>query len=180
MPETQRRPSLVSYTSGNRFFWVGVSIGVLIVITTAILSSYAANLQDKVDDLDGQLRQTEEQRDKDTERTLVNVKQQLRVVGTLLESKRYWSQALDRMQDMLRLSVQLDRMEATAADGTIAFHAIADSYATVARQLRAFIDGEGVTDVEVGSVQTTSGGGVEFDAKLIIDTNNVLIREQTQ
>ncbi|HXK36614.1 MAG TPA: hypothetical protein VJ553_03475 [Candidatus Paceibacterota bacterium] len=180
LPETQRRPSLASYTSGNRFFWVGVSIAVVIVVLTAILSSYAANLQDRVDELDGQLRQTEEDRDKDVERTMLNVKQQLRVVNTLLEGKRYWSQALDRMEDMLRLSVQLDRMEATAADETIALHAFADSYATVARQLRAFIDGDGVTDVEIGAVRTLPGGGVEFDAKLIIDANDVLIRETTQ
>ena len=150
-------------------------MGVVIVVVTAILSSYAANLEDRVAALDGQLRQNEQERDRDTERAMVNAQQQVKVVGTLLEGKRYWTQALQLMQEMLRSSVRLDRMEATAADDTITFHAVADSYATVARQLRAFIDGDGVTDISVSSVRTTPGG-VEFDGVVTIDTKNVLLR----
>lgn len=175
MPETPRRPTLSSYTSGNRYFWTGVAMGIVIVVVTAILSSYAANLEDRIATLDGQLRQTEQGRNRDTERAMVSAQQQVQVVGTLLEGKRYWTQALDLMERMLRSSVRLDRMEATAADDSITFHAFADSYATVARQLRAFIDGEGVTDISINSVRT-SPGGVEFDGVVTIDSSNVLLR----
>ena len=179
LPETQRRPTLASYTSGNRYFWTGVTMGIVIVVVTAILSSYAANLEDSIASLDGQLRQTEEQRDRALERDMVNAQQQIKVVGTLLEGKRYWTRALDLMERMLRSSVRLDRMEATAADDTITFHAVADSYATVARQLRAFIDGAGVTDISVNSVRTTPGG-VEFDGVVTIDTQSVLLQTQEE
>jgi Tfp pilus assembly protein PilN len=175
LPETQRRPTLASYTSGNRFFWTGIGMGAVIILVSAILSSYGANLQDRADALDGQLRQNEQQRDRDLERSLLDVKDQLQVVGGLLEAKRYWSQALDRMESMLRSSVRLDRMEANAADSTITFHATADSYTTVARQLKAFIDGDGVADISVNSVKTTANG-VEFDGVLTLDANSVLIK----
>jgi hypothetical protein len=177
LPETQRRPTLASYTSGNRYFWAGVTLAAVIVVASAVLSSYGANLRDRVAGLDGSLRQTEQERDRDVERAMLNAKEQMQVVGVLLESKRYWSRALDRMEEMLRFGVRLDRMEANAADGTIKFHAFADSYATVARQLRAFIDGSGVTDIEISSVRTTPDGGVEFDGTLTLDAKTVLLRE---
>ncbi len=176
MPETQRRPTLASYTSGNSYFWFGVTIGAVVLVASAVFSSYAANLQTRIDELDGQLQANEESRNKDQEKVLLDVQKQSRSMRTLLASKIYWSQALDRMEQMARTSVTLTSLNASVAKGLIAFRATADGYASVARQLRAFTEGTGISDITVQSITTNPDGTVEFTGELIIDAKTMLYK----
>jgi hypothetical protein len=174
LPETQRRPTLASYASGNGYFWFGIAVGVIVIVASAIFSSYAANLQARIDELDGQLQANENSRDKAQEKVLLDAQKQSRSMRALLSSKLYWSQALDRMEQMARSSVALTSLNASAAKGTIAFRARADSYASVARQIKAFTEGTGVKDVTVQNIKTTPEGSVEFDGTLTIDVASML------
>lgn len=174
LPETQRRPTLGSYTSGNGIFWLGIGIGVAVLVVSAIFSSYATNLESRIDELDGQLQATEDARNKEQEKALLDAQKQSRTMRTLLAGKIYWTQALRNMEQMMQSSVSLVSMEASATKGVIAFRATADSYASVAKQLKAFVQGTGVTDISVKSVQTNTDGTVDFDGELIIDTKAML------
>lgn len=174
MPETQRRPTLASYTSGNGYFWFGIAVGAVVIVVGAILSSYTANLQARIDELDGQLQANEDSRNKEQEKVLLDAQKQSRSMRALLASKIYWSQALDRMEQMARTSVALTNLNASVAKGTIAFRARADSYASVARQVKAFTEGTGVKDVTVQNIKTTPQGSIEFDGELSIDVPAML------
>jgi Tfp pilus assembly protein PilN len=170
---------LASYTSGNSYFWFGVGLGIAIIIISAVLSSYQANLEDRLADLDGQLAQTEQQRNKEHEKVLMDTKKQATVLKSLLASKLYWSQALDRIDRMMQGSVRLTSIDAVSQDGTIKFQGVAGSFAAVARQVKAFTEGAGVTDAIIGNVTGNSDGTVKFDGEMTIDTRSVLNKNPT-
>ena len=174
MPETQRRPTLRSYTSGNTSFYFAVGLGITIVVISAILGSYRANLQGQIDALDGQLQTTEDSRNKDQEQTLLAVSQQSALMSQLLSGKIYWSQAFGYLQQVTQGAVTFTTLSASVAKNTITFHGTADSYATVAHQIAAFTGGTGVTDVAVTSVKAVSQGGVDFDGQLTINPKVML------
>lgn len=174
LPESQRRPTLRSYTSGNTYFYGAVTVGIIVLIVSAILGGYKANLTDKINTLDGQMTVADNARNKDHEQQLIAASQQSRVMKQLLASKVYWSQALQRMQQMMQSSVTLTRLDATADKGTIDFQATAGSYAAVAQQLAAFAAATGVNDITVNTIKTTTKGTVEFNGTLLIDTKTML------
>lgn len=174
LPETQRRPTLASYTSGNGYFYMALVIGAFVIIAGAIFSSYKANLNDQVNTLDGQLQATEDSRNKSQEEMLVAAAKQSSLMRQLLASKLYWSQALGYMEQMTQSSVTLHRLDASATKGTITINGTASSYAAVAQQLAAFVAGTGVRDITLKSVKTVPQGGVEFDGELQIDTKVML------
>jgi hypothetical protein len=176
LPETQRRPTLASYTSGNGYFYFGVVVALFVVIASAVLSSYKANLNDQVAKLDGQLQATETARNKTQEAVLIAAAKQSSLMRQLLASKIYWSQALTAMERMAQSSVNLDSLDASFSKGTITIHGTADSYATVARQFAAFVAGTGIQDIELRSVKSTPQGSVEFDGNLFIDTKVMLTK----
>jgi len=176
LPETQRRPTLASYTSGNRYFWTGVAIGVAVLVAYGVLSQYAANLTGQIATLDGQLDQTEASRDKTAEQALLDAQQQSRTMKSLFGAKVYWTQALSQMEKMMQSSVTLTQLNANAAKGTIDFSATADSYAAVAHQIASFAAGENVKDVTVGNVKTVPQGGVQFQGTLTIDPKLLILQ----
>lgn len=178
LPETQRRPTFSSYTSGNSYFYTAVALGVAVVVVSAILGSYKANLRDRISVLDGKLEASEKARNKNQEQELIAASKQSGVIQQLLNNKLYWTQVLDKMGQMAQTSVALTSMQATADQGTIAFRAVADSYASVARQIAAFVAATGVEDISVTSIKSSSRGGVEFGGSLIIDTKTMLNKKQ--
>ncbi len=176
MPESQRRPTLRSYTSGNAYFYTAIAIGVIMLVVSAILGGYKASLVEKIGALDGQMLTEEKARNKDQEKQLVAASQQSRIMKQLLASKVYWSQALQRMQQMMQASVSLTNLDASLKEKKITFKATADTYAAVARQIAAFVAATGVNDVAVGTVKINQRGTIEFDGTLQIDTKALLFR----
>lgn len=177
LPETQRRPTLASYTSGNSYFYAAVTLGIVFLVTSAILGSYKANLKARINDLDGAMSVSEKGRNKAQEQELIDASKQSRVMKDLLANKIYWSQALERMQQIMQASVTLTQMDATVAKGMISFHAKTDSYASVARQIAAFVAATGVKDISVKTIKSTAQGGVEFDGEILIDTTAMLTKQ---
>ena len=174
LPETERRPTLSSYTSGNTYFWTGIVIGIAVLVGFAILNGYSSNLNDQIGKLDGQLDQSEAQRNKTQEQALVDAQSQSRTMKTVLGSKTYWTQALAQMERMMQTSVTLTVLDASATKGTIKFSATADSYAAVARQLASFSAATGINDVTLGTVKS-SPAGVEFQGELTIDPKLLIL-----
>ncbi|MCC6934413.1 MAG: hypothetical protein IT406_01825 [Candidatus Yanofskybacteria bacterium] len=174
LPETERRPTLASYTSGNSYFYTAVALGIAIIIIGATLGGYKASLRQQIASLDGQLDASEQQRNKTQEQELIAASKQSRVMRQLLAGKWYWSQALERMEQMTQASVALTQLGASATKGTITFRGTADGYAAVARQLAAFVAATGVKDVSLRSVKTNPQGVIEFDGELSIDTRTLV------
>jgi len=177
LPETQRRPTLASYTSGNSYFYAAVTLGIVFLIVGAIIGGYKANLKEQINVLDGKMDTLEKSRVKAQETELIDASKQSRVMKDLLTNKIYWSQALERMQQIMQASVTLTQMEATVAKGVISFRAKTDSYASVARQIAAFVAATGVKDIAVKTIKATAQGGVEFDGEILIDTASMLTKQ---
>lgn len=177
MPETQRRPTLASYTSGNTYFYTAVALGVLFLVIGAVLGSYRANLKDQINALDGKLSTGEQARNKSQEQELIDAAKQSIVMKDLLANKLYWSQALERMEQMMQSTVTLTQMDATFLKSSIVFRASTDSYASVARQLAAFVAATGVTDISVKTIKANTQGNVEFDGELLIDPKSMLMKQ---
>lgn len=174
LPETQRRPTLASYTSGNSYFYAAVVIIIGVLALGAVISSYSYSLKDKIATIDGQMGESEKARTKEIEQELVAASRQSKIMKQLLAGKMYWTQALDMMERMTQSSVSLTRLEANATKGTISFRASADSYASVARQIAAFVSVTGVDDITVKSIKANARGRVEFDGELLIDALKLL------
>ncbi len=179
MPETPHRPSITSYASGNGLFYFAITLGIGVVVATAILSSYKTNLLGQIGKLDGQLQATEDSRNKEHEQVLLAAAKQSALMRTLLTGKLYWSQALGFMEQMTQSAVTFSQISADVQKGSITIVGTADSYATVARQIAAFVNGTGIRDVSVKSVKA-SPGGVEFIAELTIDTKTLLTKSLTK
>lgn len=179
MPETARRPTLRAYTHGNAYFWTGITIGITVLIVSAIFGGYAANLKDSVAALDGKLDASEKARNRDQEQKLAAASKQSKVLRQLFANKSYWSQALASMERMTQSSVAFTQLSASLTKGVITFSGTADSYATVARQLAAFVDGTGIKDATLKSVRARTAGGVEFDGELQIDNKQLVLHTPT-
>lgn len=176
MPESQRRPTLRSYTSGNSYFYFALFLGAIILVASATLGGYKKNLTEKIDAVRGQLSAQEKARVAEQEKALVAASKQSKIMKQLLDNKLYWSQALQRIEQMMQVSVKLTGVDATAEKGIVSFRASADSYASVARQLAAFAAASGVKDMVINNIESTTGGSVLFAGDLIIDTKAILMK----
>lgn len=176
MPETQRRPTLRSYTSGNSYFYFAVFLGAVILITSATLGSYKRSLVDQIDVIDGKLRTQEQARNKDQEKELTAAAKQSKMMRQLLAGKIYWSQALESIGKMMQSSVRLLSIEGDVDGGIVAFTATAGSYSAVAQQIASFIAATGVKDITVGGIEAVPDGSVEFSGELMIDTKTLLMK----
>ena len=174
LPET-RQQAVKRAVSGNRWVYWGLGIAAVVLVVNIILSSYIQNLTERIAVQDGQLRTQEQSRDKDVERELLEAQKQSRLMGQLLASHLYWTQALGLIGDLMQSGVRFTSLTADAA-GTVEFTATAASYATVARQIASFTAGEGVQNVEVGSVQSNEGI-IEFSGIITLNVGQALRKQ---
>ncbi len=176
LPESERRPTLRSYTSGNTYFYTAIVIGIFILVASATLATYKKSLNDQIDQVRAEIVAGDAARNLTEEKALITASKQSRTMKQLLEHKLYWSQAFQRLEQMTQSSVKFVNFNAKVQKGSIEFKAAADSYATVAKQLAAFAAGAGVKDFTIGKIETTSKDTVEFTGEIFIDTKAMLLR----
>ncbi|MBP6886178.1 MAG: hypothetical protein KBC02_02970 [Candidatus Pacebacteria bacterium] len=177
LPESERRPTLSSYTSGNSYFYAALVTLILALVATAILATYKKSLTDAIDDVRSKIVAGDESRNRKQEQELIAASKQSKIMSQLLESKLYWSQALTKLEKMTQTSVQYSSINANAEKGTIDFKASADSYTTVARQLASFTNSADIKDFTLGKLEATTSGQIEFTGQLLIDTKEMLLKK---
>lgn len=177
LPESERRPTLSSYTSGNTYFYSAIVIGILILVASAILGGYKRSLRDQITEKVALITVGDKARNLEQEKALITASKQSKVMKQLLESKLYWSQALARLEQMTQSSIKFMSLNAKVEKGTIEFKASADSYTSIAKQLAAFAAAAGVKDFSIGKIESTSQGVIEFSGDLTIDTKEFLMKK---
>lgn len=176
MPET-RRERARKVVAGNKTVYWGIAIGIIVLVLNIIMSAYATSLNEQLAATHGQLRLQEDSRDKDAEDQLQAVQRQSLLMTQLLRNHLYWSQALDRIEDLMQSNVVLTVLDATFTGGEIQFQARGTNYAAVARQLASLNTGAGINEVELTNVEAKPEGGVEFIGTITIDVSDVIRRQ---
>ncbi len=176
LPESERRPTLRSYTSGNKYFYIALVLSALILVASAILGSYKRSLSDQIDVVKASIVTGEKARDREQEKVLITASKQSKIMKQLLDTKLYWTQAFKRIEQMTQTSVKFLNIDAKLAKNSIAFIATADNFATVAKQLAAFSAASGVKDFTIGKIETLSTGGIKFSGEIFIDPKIMLMK----
>ena len=176
LPDTERRPTLSTYTSGNTFFYIAVVVGAFILVASATLSTYKANLREKIDAVRAQIVTQDNARNREQEKTLIAASKQSKILSDLVSNKLYWSQALAYIEQMTQSSVKFINFDAQVAKGTISFKATTSNYTIVAQQLALFAKGVGISDFSIGKIESTAKGTIEFSGELNIDTKTLLMK----
>lgn len=178
LPESERRPTLRSYTSGNTYFYLAIGIGVFVLVAFAVLGGYKRNLSDQIDVVTTKIVAGEKSRNIAQEKELIVAAKQSKMINELLDSKIFWTMALTRIEQMIQSSVKFSALDANLAKGIISFVAFADSYPSVARQLAAFSATTGIKDFTIGKIETLASGEIKFSGDLIIDSIALFEREK--
>jgi hypothetical protein len=176
LPESERRPTLRSYTSGNKYFYIAVVVAVIVLVISAILGGYKRSLNDQIDVAIAGLATEEKARNTTQEKELIAAAKQSKIMKELLEGKLYWTIALTRIEQMMQSSVQLVSIQANLGKGTIVFSAVTDSFSAVAKQLAAFSATTGISDFTIGKIEQMATGEIKFSGDLIIDKKTMFTK----
>lgn len=168
LPESRRRID-VNIPGQNRPITLSVALLVLVAFVYGLLTWYSGSLDTKIADADNQLASIDHQRDKISEKNLLTLSKQMAITGQIINNHTFWSTAFGKLEAGLAGSVQFKSFSAVASDNTMHIRALADTYATIARQLAAFAGTDGVADVNLDGVSTLTSGKLDFNVKMVFD-----------
>lgn len=160
----------------NRPLVLGMVFVLLIAGLYFGLMFYKNSVLSSISRIDEQLMALEKSRDKKLEQKLLDLNQQLAVVGPLLSSHIFWSQALTKIQNLTQPQVQAQTLNADSVGKKITLKAVAANYTTIAKQIAAFYTDEAITDIVLNKAQNLTTGRIEFTMQLIFDPNKFLMK----
>lgn len=173
LPQTRKKLEL-KIPGENKFLVLSLLFVLVIGGIYFALYSYRVSIFNQAIAVDDQVASLEKQRNKDTEKQLLSLNQQLSVVKPLISGHIMWSQALQRIQAMIAPTVQFSSLTTDLLKKSIVFKATADNYTTVAHQIAAFYRDPAISDVNLNKITNLTTGRVEFDMELSIDTDKFL------
>lgn len=177
LPETRKRID-VHVRGENTYLTASVIfVGVIVVIYLGAYLYYSS-IVSGIKSINNDLATLEQNRDKNTEDKLLALNQKLSVVGPILASHFYWTDALVKIGKLTQPQVQFKSVSAGIGDKKINFKAEAANYTVVAHQIAAFLGDQAFTNVAIGKVLSLSTGRVEFNMQLDFDSNKLLMRTQ--
>ncbi len=187
LPETRKKIS-VSVPGENRPVYIGLVFLMISIIVVGGLYLYRSRLinqynqtKDRVEELSRQLNSKENQ---EFVAQIEKTSQQLDLASGLLDSHVLWSKGLDRLEELLVPSVQLDNLSLNRDKKEVSFKAFAPSYTIIAKQVSSFVNSEYFTDLSIGEIKSGPDGRFEFgmiinfDDKFVLDDQNEETNEQ--
>lgn len=168
LPETRKKID-VKVPGENKLISIGAGLVVLVLALYAGLWWYSSSLSDQIAQADSQLMALEQQRDKKTEENLLTLSKQLAITNQVLGKHTYWSTGLSKIESAVQNSVQFRSFSGILGEEGFNVRALSDNYATLAKQLAAFVADDGVKDVTLGGVSVLTSGKLDFNAKIKFD-----------
>ena len=126
--------------------------------------------------IDSQLADLERSRDKQVEKNLLGLRDQLSVVNPLLSAHLFWSNALIVIQGVTQPQVQYKSINADVSGEKITAIVLAANYTAIARQIAALYTVDSVTDVLLNKVQSQPTGRLGVTFQIYFDTDKFLIK----
>lgn len=168
LPETRKKIT-IKVPGENKILNIGIVILVLTVSLIGGLGFYSSSLENTRNQLDAEITNLEQQRDKKAEANILTLNKQLGLLSNVLNSHITWSKALGKIEGLLQPQIQFESFSAAIADNKFEFKALTVNYTVIARQIAAFVSDDSITDVGLETVHTRTDGKLEFNMKLTFD-----------
>ena len=168
LPQTKKELGLKESSKGS---FVGVSAAVAVGLSILFLGGtfYATSLGKKLNSTIQNITDLESQRDSAAEKRLLVLSKQAKQTSTALSGHNIWTKALDSFARLLQPQIQVKNLSGSLESTTLDFGGAALNYTAIAKQIAAFRDYPGITDVTLSGVHTTDAGRIEFSMKVIFD-----------
>ena len=137
---------------------------------------YKQGLLSSLANIDSQLADLERSRDKQLEKSLLGLRDQLAVVNPLLSAHLFWSKALIVIQGVTQPQIQYKSINADVTGKKITVNVFAANYTAIARQIAALYTVDSITDVLLNKVQSQPTGRLDVTFQIYFDTNKFLIK----
>jgi Tfp pilus assembly protein PilN len=165
LPE-KRKKIYIKSRGENNYFFIGIAFLILIIVSALFVDGYRGRLESRALQLDTQIQDLNNQRDKQREEELQNLSKQIAQVSNLLDGHVFWSEAFSRVESLIGSQVQVNNLEASVQEKSISFTAFTVNYTSVARQIASFLSSDLVKDVSLKSSKLLNSGRVEFSMEL--------------
>ncbi len=139
---------------------LGVAYVVMLVVANQVQSNVAATEQN--------ILAIYKKRNKTDEEKLLNFQKQLGTTRTLLQAHTIWSAGFIGIQKLIEPRMKFLSFQADTDKHSYSFHAVADSYTTVAKQIAALYGSALVQDVRVSAISAVANGQVDVTMELIL------------
>lgn len=168
LPSQKRRFGFGSLTGKSMLLFVAIALVAVVVIGYLMVRSMTSSTMASIAGVDAKIVAIHASRKKDQEEVISNLSKQLATTRTLLQAHIQWSKELELVQKLIEPRVRFTSLQADPKKRTYQFHATADSYATVARQVAAFYGNPSISDVSLTSVHGAGNGVVEFTMQITL------------
>ena len=168
LPETRKRID-IKIPGENRLISIGITLLVLVAVLYGGLWWYSESLTTRIGDADTQILALEKQRNKEAEQNLITLSKQIDITNQILNKHAYWSAGLSRIESALQNNVQFKSFSAVSGEEGFQIRALSDTYATLAKQIAAFIADDAIKDITLDGVNTLTSGKLDFNAKITFD-----------
>ncbi len=149
--------------------YIGSAILGAVLVSIFALGQYKVSLESDLKQVNDRLIVLERSRNKKAEQNLKILNDRLVITAGLLEDHIYWSKALSRVENLLQSQVQFESIAGVIMDRRVSIRGKVTSYAVLARQIAAFLSGEGILDVSLDKVTSLPTGRLEFEMRIDFD-----------
>ncbi len=174
LPENRKRID-VKIPGENRLTQIGSALIVLVLVVSGGLWLYSDRLANQIMDEDQKLAALENQRDKKAEQNLITLSKQVDITSQILKNHIYWSVGLSKIEAALQNNIQFKSLSTILGEENLRIRALSDNYATIAKQLAAFVADDSIKDVTLDGVTTLTSGKLDFNAKINFNKSKFLI-----
>lgn len=172
LPETRKKIDIIT-PGENRMITIGLVVLVITAILILALYFYKNSLENKVTGLDSEITALEQQRNKQTEQSIITLNKQISLLSGLIANHVYWSLAFSKIESLLQTQVQFESVTTSLAENKVDIKGVASNYTTIARQIASFLSDKSFVDINLNKVTTLTNGQLQFSMQLIMDKNTL-------
>lgn len=175
LPETRKRIDIVA-PGENKTLTMGVVILVITIISILAFYFYKNSLENRLADLDSEIVALEQQRNKQTEQSIITLNKQISLLSNLLTNHVAWSLVFSKIESLLQSQIRFESVTTSLAENKVDIKAVAANYTTIARQIAAFVSDKSIENVDLNKVSTRTNGQLEFNMRLIFNKDALKLK----
>lgn len=168
LSDTRKRID-INIPGKNRATFVAVGFVVLILLLYLGLLIYQKSIERSAKVVDQDITNLDSSRDKQGEQKLLDFKKQAAGIAPILDSRFISSKALTRLQKLAEPRVQFSTLNADLNKSQFSITGVADSYASVAKQVASFYKDPNIGNILVNKLGSLPTGKIEFTMTIDVD-----------